>query len=391
MTQPTFVRYSPEVEREEPTFEESLQRVVEQTKQSVAASLEAEGIGRAVRDAHAKAYGLVRTEVEILAGLPPAYAQGVYATPGRHEALIRFSAGAPHVGPDWVMGATTGMGLKIFGIESPVLLEDEPDGGTMDYANINAPIFFATSVKHYEFIQKIFLEVGKTPPQVPTRAQVRAAQHRLFTGFLTGLGTLPQEEWAWDELLAFLSLTRNKPTNLLLSTYWTMGAVRHGDYIAKVSMAPVPAYADRVVRREMTLTPVIPEVYRPALVDELRERPFEFDLRVQLCTDLEMMPVEDPTVEWSEALSPPLTVAKLRLPQQDIGDDKNLELADAVSITLWRCPEAHRPLGNIQRARKEVYRQASIVRHQLNHQVRREPKNLAEVFGESVAMGSSRS
>jgi hypothetical protein len=33
------------------------------------------------------------------------------------------------------------------------------------------------------------------------------------------------------------------------------------------------------------------------------------------------------------------------------------------------------------RARKEVYRQSSILRHRLNDQVRKEPKDLAEVFG----------
>jgi hypothetical protein len=77
-------------------------------------------------------------------------------------------------------------------------------------------------------------------------------------------------------------------------------------------------------------------------------------------------------------------VAKLRLPQQDIGNDENLALMDAVSITPWRCPEAHRPLGNVQRARKEVYRQSSLLRHELNHQLRREPANLAEVFGASA-------
>jgi hypothetical protein len=42
--------------------------------------------------------------------------------------------------------------------------------------------------------------------------------------------------------------------------------------------------------------------------------------------------------------------------------------------------EAHRPLGNIMRVRKEVYRQSSLLRHQANHQRRKEPKNLAEVF-----------
>jgi hypothetical protein len=97
--------------------------------------------------------------------------------------------------------------------------------------------------------------------------------------------------------------------------------------------------------------------------------------------DLEKMPIEDVTVEWPEQLSPFVTVAQVRLPQQDIGGEENLAKMDAVSITPWRCTEEHRPLGNIMRARKEVYRQSSLLRHQLNHQMRKEPKDLAEVFG----------
>ena len=59
-----------------------------------------------------------------------------------------------------------------------------------------------------------------------------------------------------------------------------------------------------------------PEVYRPALVGELQVRPYEFDIQVQLCADLAQMPVEDVTVEWPVQLSPFVTVAKLRLPQE---------------------------------------------------------------------------
>jgi hypothetical protein len=93
------------------------------------------------------------------------------------------------------------------------------------------------------------------------------------------------------------------------------------------------------------------------------------------------MPVEDVTVEWPEQLSPFVNVAKLRLPTQDIGGEDNLEKMDTISLTPWRVTEGHRPLGNIMRARKEVYRQSSILRHQVNHQVRKEPTTLAEVFG----------
>jgi hypothetical protein len=135
MGEPTFVRYSPEVEREELTFEESLQRIVASIKQSVAASIEEEGIGRAVRGAHAK--GLARAEFEVLAGLPPAYRQAVYAVPGRHEALIRFSSARRMLRPieSW---AELRVGREDLGIDGPTLVKDEPDSRTMDYAIINA-------------------------------------------------------------------------------------------------------------------------------------------------------------------------------------------------------------------------------------------------------------
>src|SRR4051812_358107 len=110
----TFVRYSPGVEQDDPNFERSLQIVLGEVKHGLENSVEAEEIGRAVRTAHGKGYGLARGEVEILSGLPPEYAQGIYARPGRHEAMVRFSNGKAHVGADAILGAVCGIGLKIF-------------------------------------------------------------------------------------------------------------------------------------------------------------------------------------------------------------------------------------------------------------------------------------
>jgi hypothetical protein len=159
-----------------------------------------------------------------------------------------------------------------------------------------------------------------------------------------------------------------------------MAAVRHGEYVAKVRATPAKEAAEKVVRHNLDPTSA-PDIYSPALVAELKERPYEFDLQVQLRVDLGKIPVEDVTVEWPEALSPYVTVAKVRLPQQDISGDANQEKMHATSITPWRVTEDHRPLGNIMRTRKEVYRQSSIHRHKLNGQIRREPKSLTEVFG----------
>src|SRR5215510_204868 len=310
-----FVRYSPDVETRDPNFAKTLDVVLAETKQRREDSIKTEGIGRAVRTAHGKGYGMARGEVEILGGLPAEYAQGIYARPGRHEALVRFSNGQPHVGPDAILGQVCGIGLKIFDIEGPTLLEDEADSRTFDYAMINAPTFFVNTIEHYLFINRLFpqitsLEDGKSPD-----AQ-RARISRFLHDWVTGMDTLPPEQWAWEELAAILSLAQVKPVNLLLSTYWTMGAVRHGDYIAKVRVAPVKEFADRVTRRALDLKSAT-EVFAPALVAELKEHPYEFDIQVQLCVDLSHMPVEDITVAWPEALSSFVTVAKFRLPQQD--------------------------------------------------------------------------
>ena len=97
---PSFVRYTPDIEAVDPGFDENLRIVIARTEQYIAQSVTTEGTGRAVRDAHAKGYGLIRGEVEILDQLPAEYAQGIYAIPGTHDALIRFSNGSSTCWPE---------------------------------------------------------------------------------------------------------------------------------------------------------------------------------------------------------------------------------------------------------------------------------------------------
>jgi hypothetical protein len=253
------------------------------------------------------------------------------------------------------------------------LLEDEPDTHTFDYTNINGPIFFCNTLEHYLFFQDLFLQAATY------FAQGRPGTHRFLNDFLTGKGTFEQEDWAWDELLAMLKLQQTPSVNVLLSSYWTMGAVRHGDCIAKVRVAPDLHFAETVVRRDID-PGLASEMTRPALVAELKERPYAFDIQVQLCTDLQRMPVEDLTVEWPEALSPYVTVARLWIPQQDISGPDNLEKMDALSFSPWRVTAEHAPLGSLMKARKEVYRHSSLLRHALNHQKRVEPTSAEQVL-----------
>src|SRR4051794_24745248 len=69
--------------------------------------------------AHAKALGVAEADVEILDGLSEPYAQGVYAKPGHHGSLIRFSRASNHLGPDMLLRPVLGFAIKIFDVDEP--------------------------------------------------------------------------------------------------------------------------------------------------------------------------------------------------------------------------------------------------------------------------------
>src|SRR3974377_1103808 len=103
-----FVRYTREIERLDPNLDQLMEQIIGFWEKKVRESPVAEGSGRAVRGAHAKTFGVGRAEVQILRNGPGAYAQGIYATPGRHDALIRFSSASNHLGADATLGGVLG-------------------------------------------------------------------------------------------------------------------------------------------------------------------------------------------------------------------------------------------------------------------------------------------
>ena len=134
-----FVRYSEEIETFDRRLSQYLERIIHYWETKVRESPAKEGSGRAVRGAHAKTIGVVRAEVEILSDVPAPYAQGVYAVPGRHDALIRFSNASNHLGVDAQLGPVLGFPIKIFDVGGTKLVDDEPDATTFDLVLKNHP------------------------------------------------------------------------------------------------------------------------------------------------------------------------------------------------------------------------------------------------------------
>ncbi|MFI9383382.1 catalase family protein [Kutzneria sp. NPDC052558] len=328
--------------------------------------------GHATRDVHAKGYGAARATVEVLPGLAPEYAQGVYAVPATYEAVVRLSNGLPHLRPDRYLGAGCGFAIKMFGVPGRSVLGDQDDAGTMDLAMINNPTFFCNTARDYLTVQKLF-------DQVPDALAKPDTRRVWFTRFLTRDGQLDEADWLWDELLALLSLFALPKRNLLSYTYWSMGAFRHGDYIAKLRIAPTPDSLGGIEHMAVDAAAEL-EPYRRTLVAEAGERDHAFDLQVQLCTDLELMPVENTSVAWPEQVSPFVTVARITVPRQEIGGDRNVADGDRLYLTPWRTRAEHAPLGQINRLRESAYRVSAQRRREINGDQVREPAGAGEVL-----------
>ena len=93
---------------------------------------------------------------------------------------------------------------------------------------------------------------------------------------------------------------------------------------------------------------------RKALVEHLTtlNQPATFGFYVQRRGDLQAMPIEDPTIEWT---SPWERVATIAIDAQVFNFPERLAWGNALTNTPWHALKEHRPLGGIHRARRGIY------------------------------------
>ena len=91
------------------------------------------------------------------------------------------------------------------------------------------------------------------------------------------------------------------------------------------------------------------------MATRLAKGPLVYDLDLQYFANEGATPIEDATLDWP---TPYTTVARLTLPQQDLSSEASQALAVEVENGIfdpWAALAAHRPLGDVMRARKVVY------------------------------------
>ena len=343
------VRYSPDVETPAPDeaqvicdLSDTLRAILETTSRDY---------GHAVRAVHAKSHGILRGELEILPGLPPELAQGIFARPGRHGAILRISTNPGDLLHDGV-SVPRGLALKVIGVRGDRL--EGAEGENQDFIFVNAPVFSAPDAR-------TFLKNLKLLARTTDRAEWAK---RGLSAVLRGAERAV--EAAGGESAALKTLGGAPNVHPLGETYYTQTAFRHGDHIAKLSLEPVSESLTRH-RGRIIDTRGRPDAIREAVARDMQDADAVWNLRVQLCRDLDRMPVEDPSVLWDESASPFVTVARLHvLAQTGWTEDAAGLVDDHMRFSVWTGIQAHRPLGVINRARRDPYRMSADFRSEFN-------------------------
>ena len=316
--------------------------------------------GYAHRAVHAKAHGYLRARFEVLPGLHPALAQGLFASPATYDAILRFSTTPGDVLHDGV-STPRGAALKVLGVPGPRLPGSEGET-TQNYVLGNSPSFQIGTAKG--FLRQLRPLAASTGQAEPVKKVISAVTRTAEAAL----------EMVGGKSATLTTLAGQAKTQLLGDSFFSQAALLHGDYFAKVALSPVSS--ELVALSESPIdTSGHPDAIRESVRDHFQSCPGEWELRVQLATDIDTMPVEDAAAMWSEDESPYRPVARITAAPQDTwSDDMREWVEDNMAFNPWTGLAAHRPLGSIMRARRPAYFAARVYRSRGNGIEISEPK-----------------
>ena len=319
--------------------------------------------GQALRSVHAKSHGLLHGELQVL-DIPLPYAQGLFAGTKTLPVIIRLSTSPGDMLDDSV-STPRGFALKVVGVEGE-RLPDSP-GISQDFLLVDSPTFAAPDARKFLGSMKL---LAATADKVPNLKKAFSAVLRGTEKIVEALG---------GESGTLKGLGGHPATNPLGETYFSQVPFLYGLYMAKWAVVPVSPELIALKDAPVDLR-ARPHGLRDAVNDFFASQAAEWELRVQLCTDLKTMPIEDASVEWPQAESPFVAVARISVAPQTAWDpERSAAIDEDLSFDPWRGLAAHRPLGSINRVRRAAYAASAAARA-----ARRTPRPSREAAGEAA-------
>ena len=285
-------------------------------------------------------HGVAHGRLEIVPDLDESLQVGLFSEPGEsYPVWVRYSSDISDGYLDYK--TTVGIGIKVFEVPGEKILPPDEQAPTMDLLLQNIDVFFVDNAQD----MCEFTKAG-------------------FTG--------ESDQWLadhprTDEILQ--EMAKEVPS-VLETDLWSVIPFHFGESnFAKYKLVPedVPAAVSRPDYDYLSYL-------HTDLVQRLQSGEAWLKLFVQLQTNEADMPTDQATVSWSEEESPPIHVATLILPQQDITARGQAEYGETLSFNPWRTLKVHEPVGSIAEARKVVYQASAELRRNVNGEPIGEPQ-----------------
>lgn len=294
------------------------------------------GTGKKQRGLHAKSHGALIGTFEVLPDLPPFARQGLFREPRTYPVVLRFSNGSARNLHDKAQDVR-GIALKVIGVAGEKAIPALSDAVTQDFLLIqNAAVPFRTPEHFVHTVQAILGHPALALPRL--------------IGALGG--HLPKT------LRRLRANSPPPPSSMLDVRLHSALPIRFGAYAAKLDLVPTHAPGTATLDGSR-------DQYAHELEARLLSSPVSWTLRAQFFVDENRTPIEDPTVLWSEDVSPFIEVARINAPPQDLGSERGRaihERVEALSFDPWHALADHRPLGAMMRARNHAYRASTEAR-----------------------------
>jgi hypothetical protein len=319
----------------------------------------------AERGVHAKSHGLLIGELEVLGGVAPELAQGLFAAPATYPVVMRLST-IPGDVLDDAVSTPRGMAMKVIGVPGARVKGSEGDV-TQDFLLANGPAFAAPGPK--KFLGNLKL-LAATTDRAPGLKRVLSSVMRGAEKALEAVGA---------QSSTLMSLGGYPEVHPLGDSYFSQAPLLFGAYMAKLCVVPVSGSLRALVKAPVDLKDK-PNGLRDAVSDFFRAQSGEWELRAQLCTDLSAMPIEDASKVWPEDQSPYRAVARVRFaPQAAWNEARRQAIDEGLAFSPWHALAAHRPLGAVMRVRKLAYEVTARMRAERNGRALTEPRNIADL------------
>lgn len=315
--------------------------------------------GYPVRSVHAKSHAILSGTFQVHENLPEHLAQGIFKHPQTYCAIMRFSTTPGDILDDNV-STPRGCAIKLFDVEGERL--PNSDGLVQDFVMVNSPVFKPANLR--QFLNGLI-------PTAATTDKVEGLKIALSAALQTVEKNL-QKVGIHSTTLA--GLGGQPPTSVMGDNFFSQLPTLYGPYIAKYRLIPVSDALLGKKNQTVDLTGK-PNGLREDSIAFFQTHGGMWHFQVQLCVDIDKMPIEQPNVEWGETLSPFVTVATLEVSPQTAWDAQRAQrVDDHMAFSPWHGIAEHRPLGAIMRARQAVYAFSANFRSEHNAKPVQEPR-----------------